>query len=184
MTFLLFLWALAASGYIVGLKFKERYTPPPKLLTNDEEIINYLAASAEISPLANRLLNQVADKTLPDAVTQAAERLLAAPKPEPKPPQWHHSTSQSTPCEALWKICLEDIQKEESDSFRLKAVEYWDQAQTFTTYERAELLKLFKSAVYRNAAREILLRDKNKPKEKGDKRPPAEARAARERDGA
>lgn len=108
--------------------------------TDDEDIVAYLEASADASPLARKLLNASKSE---GALTQT--------------PEWKHSTSTDTPPEVHWKLFLDDLKLEQSDDARLECVKAWiDGGNKFTITEQVEMASLFTTEEGRFALRKTL----------------------------
>ncbi len=145
--------ALANLTYRQHLKIREwenHNALPVNAGQDDEEVVNYLEASATVSPTAQRLL----------ATLQGSQKILAAhavaamPASPSGPPAWAHDTNANIPATERWALFLADLDREPDDEEVAKVVINWLKAgERFTLWERGKILDRIEDYHYRNMVR-------------------------------
>lgn len=174
------LFRLTLSQHFQLREHARRAALPANAGRDDEEVINYLEASATVSSTAQRAL----------AALQGGQKLLEGPKPAPKPeapsgpPAWAHDADAVMLPTERWGLFLADLDREPDDEERAKVVANWlNDGERFTLWERGQILDRIEDSEYRHAIRTAFV-EYGQPAEPEKKKPPAEkprARAARGR---
>ena len=135
--------------------FKLAPAQPQDDLDEDDKVLCLLEASAAISPLAARLL-------------QEGSKLKCLPAPTVKP-SWVHNPDDHTPCEEQWGLFVKDMERESTEAAKLTVLEYWlIDGVNFTFAEKNTIFSMFETDEGRLRARALfIVKKEKKSKKKG-----------------